>query len=363
MNKDLPYYVALAGVPGIGPRRFKVLLKHFKRAENVWKAPHKILEKILTPSLFQQFTNYRKSFDVEGYFSKISKQGIGLVTIGDESYPKLLKEIADPPPVLYVRGEVKDLSNERNIAVVGTRKMTAYGREVTEVLVRDLVAAGFTIVSGLARGVDSYAHRVTVGNSGKTIAVLGGGIDVIYPPENAALAAEIADGHGAVISEFPLGMDAVPGNFPARNRIISGLSLGVLVTEAAGDSGSLITAGLAGEQGREVFAVPGPIYSNLAQGPAELIKQGAKLVMNVNDILEELNVMVQGAGDRGQEEVKGDTEEEQKIIDLLRGGSVHVDEITRAAKLPAAKAGSLLSLMEIKGKIKSLGSGAYSLCH
>ena len=386
MNKDLPYYVALAGVPGIGPRRFKVLLKHFKRAENVWKAPEKVLEKILTPSLFQQFTDYRKSFDVESYFSKISKQNIGLITIEDKSYPKPLKEIADPPPVLYVRGELetetesgselKSLSQSQTkcIAVVGTRKMTNYGREVTEILVRDLVAAGFTIVSGLARGVDSYAHRVTVGNNGKTIAVLGGGVDVVYPPENAALAAEIADGNGAVISEFPLGMAAVPGNFPARNRIISGLSLGVLVTEAGEDSGSLITAGLAGEQGREVFAVPGPIYSNLSKGPAELIKQGAKLVMNVNDILDELNLAFAPSSGRGEcrmqnselkqesgQEIKGDTEEEQKILDLLRNGPVHIDEIARSSKLPAAKVGSLLSLMEIKGKIKSLGSGNYSL--
>ena len=358
MKSDLPFYVALAGVPGIGPRRFKILLQHFKTAEAVWKTPEKILQKALTPSVFKQFTEYRKSFDVESYFAKISKQNIQVATIEDKTYPKLLKEIADPPPVLYVKGDVETLSEGRTIAVVGTRKMTAYGREVTEILVRDLVAAGFTIVSGLARGVDSYSHRVTIGNGGKTIAVLGGGVDVIYPPENAALATEIAAGHGAVISEFPLGMAAIPGNFPARNRIISGLSLGVLVTEAGEDSGSLITAGLAGEQGREVFAVPGPIYSNLAKGPAELIKQGAKLVMNVNDVLEELNLESRIQNAELEKEIKADSEEEQVIIDLLKSGPVHIDEITRSSKLPAASVGSLLSLMEIKGKIKSLGSGS-----
>jgi len=359
MKPDLPYYIALAAAPGIGPVRFKLLLSHFKTAEAVWKAPEKILEKALTPSVFKQFIEFRKRFDIERYLDKISKLNIKVITLPDESYPKLLKEIPDPPPVLYAKGELP--TETRSIAVVGTRKMTSYGREVTEILVRDLVAAGFTIISGLARGVDSYSHRVTIGNGGQTIAVLGGGVDVIYPPENAALAVEIADGYGAVISEFPVGMQSIPGNFPARNRIISGLSLGVLVTEAGEDSGSLITAGCAGEQGREVFAVPGPIYSSYSKGPAELIKQGAKLVMNVGDILEELNISDQGSVIGDQQEIKGDSEEEQVILDLLRNGPVHIDEIARASKLPAAKVGSLLSLMEIKGKIKPLGSGTYFL--
>jgi len=238
--------------------------------------------------------------------------------------------------------------------------MTGYGREVSEVLVRDLVAASFTIVSGLALGVDSHAHRVAVGNSGKTIAVLGGGVDRVYPRENEALAKEIEGGYGAVISEFPLGMDPRPGNFPARNRIISGLSLGVLVTEAGEDSGSLITAGLAGEQGREVFAVPGPIYSKFSAGPSSLIKQGAKLVTNVNDILEELNLEMRMKNSESKE-IKGDSEEEQKIIDLLESGVVHIDEIARASGFPTAKIGSLISLMEIKGKVKSQGAGNFSL--
>ena len=220
--------------------------------------------------------------------------------------------------------------------------------------------AGFTIVSGLARGVDSHSHRVTVGNSGKTIAVLGGGVDRIYPSENKSLADEIANGHGAVISEFPVGMDSVPGNFPARNRIISGLSLGVLVTEAGEASGSLITAGLAGEQGREVFAVPGPIYSKLAHGPAQLIKQGAKLVMNVQDVLEELNLDFKPPSSNASA-VEADSEEEKKIMDSMDDGPVHIDKISRDSKLSSAKVGSLLSIMEIKGKVKSLGTGTYSL--
>ena len=175
------------------------------------------------------------------------------------------------------------------------------------------------------------------------------------------MAKEIENGNGAVISEFPLGMEAVPGNFPARNRIISGLSLGVLVTEAGEDSGSLITAGLAGERGREVFAEPGPIYSSLSAGPSTLINQGAKLVANVNDILEELKLDVGYRKMSDVREIKGDSEEEQKIIDLLQNGPVHIDEIAREVGFSAGKIGSLLSLLEIKGKVKSIGSGTYSL--
>lgn len=359
MKSDLPFYIALAAAPGIGPTRFQLLLKHFKTAKAVWTASDKLLQKVLTPKLFSQFINFRKKFDIAKYLDNIIKLNIKVITLDGDSYPKLLKEISDPPPVLYVKGELPK-EQKRIIGVVGTRKMTSYGRQVTEILVRDLVGAEFVIVSGLSRGVDSYAHSVTIGNKGKTIAVLGGGIGKIYPSENTQLAEEIANGFGAVISEFPVGMKPTPGNFPARNRIISGLSLGLLVTEAGDYSGSLITASLAGEQNREVFAVPGPIYSKLSAGPAELIKQGAKLVTNVDDILEEFNL---DPGVKIQESIKveGDNEEEQTVLGQMQEGPVHVDQIARESKLPAAKVGAILSLMELKGKVKSLGSGHYSL--
>ncbi|OGY23212.1 MAG: DNA protecting protein DprA [Candidatus Woykebacteria bacterium RBG_13_40_15] len=360
MKSDLPYYVALAATPGIGPVHFKLLIKHFKTAENIWREKEEVLEKVLTPAIFRQFIAFRKSFDVDSYYKKIAAKNVKVITIDDKSYPSILKEISDPPPVLYIKGNLDLGVENRCIAVVGSRKITSYGRQVTEILVGDLVAAGFTIISGLARGVDSLAHKATLENKGKTIAVLGSGVCNIYPPENVSLAENIINNDGAVISEYPLEMLATPGNFPSRNRIISGLSLGVLVTEAGEDSGSLITAGLAGEQGREVFAVPGPIYSGLAKGPAQLIKQGAKLVMNVGDILEELNIDLRSKM-LDLREIKGDTEEEQTILDLLRNGPTHIDEIARASKLPASKIGSILSLMEIKGKVKNLGSGSYSL--
>ena len=362
MKSDLPYYIALAAAPGIGPAKFKILRKFTKSAREVWVEEPKILIKILGEKTARGFLKYRDSLNPQEYLDKVRSKNIGVLIIEDKNYPKLLKEIADPPPVLYVRGELSPKFFKKVIAVVGTRKMTNYGKEVTEVLVRDLVAAGFTIVSGLAYGVDSYAHRVTIGNGGKTVAVLGGGIDRIYPRENEALAKEIENGNGAVISEFPIGMDSMPGNFPARNRIISGLSHGVLITEAGDRSGSLITAGQAGEQGREVFAVPGPILSKLSQGPSSLIKQGAKLVTNVNDILEELNLDVRYKTE-DVSEVEGDNEEEEKIIEIIKSGVTHVDQITRQSKLPAAKVGSTLSLMEIKGKVRSSGSGSYSLTY
>jgi DNA processing protein len=358
MNRDLPFYVALAASPGIGPARFKVLLSHFKTAESVWNLPEKTLEKVLPKDVFGKFIAFRKAFDPENYLEKILSKNIQITISGDKNYPKLLKEIFDPPPVLYIKGELP--KSEKTIGVVGTRKITVYGKQVTESLVRGLVNNGFVIVSGLARGVDSFAHKVTVENGGKTIAVLGGGLDLIYPPENVPLANKIVETGGAVLSEFPLGMNPVPGNFPARNRIISGLSLGILVTEAGEDSGSLITAGQALEQGREVFAVPGPIYSKLSVGPARLIKDGAKLVTSVEDILEELNLDVKFKT-ADIRDIQGETQEEQVIIDLLKEGPVHVDELARKSRISSAVLGSILSMMEIRGKIKALSSGIYSL--
>src|SRR3989344_4536227 len=221
MESDLPYYVALAAAPGIGPVKFKILIKFAKSAREVWEESEKNLVKILGPKVAETLVKYREKVDPQRYLQEISSQNIQLITIVDKNYPKLLKEIADPPPVLYVRGSVESLSNKRPIAVVGTRKMTSYGREVTEILVRGLVAAGFTVVSGLARGVDSHAHRVTLGNAGMTIAVLGGGVDKVNPREMEALPKEIENGHGAVISEFPLGVEAVQGTFQPETVLLA----------------------------------------------------------------------------------------------------------------------------------------------
>ncbi|MDP2671127.1 MAG: DNA-processing protein DprA [bacterium] len=360
-DRKLAFFLALYSIPGIGPARFHLLLKHFKDPEEVWNLPRQTLEKILKSKLASQFLQSREQTDPAKLLEEVKSRGIQIVTVEDKTYPKLLKQIHDCPPILFVRGSLENLG--KTLAVVGSRNPTSYGREVTEILVKGLVREGFTIVSGLARGVDSLAAQTALEVGGKTVAVLGGGLSRIYPPENLPLAKRILE-KGAVVSEYFPEVPSVPGNFPARNRIISGLSLGVLVTEAGAVSGTLITAGFAVEQNREVFAVPGPIYSKLAAGPAELIKQGAKLVMSVGDILEELKMNSESRMQNVQErEIKADTKEEQAILDLLEDEVVHIDEITRRTSFHSAKISSLLTTMELQGKVKSLGNGNYARNH
>lgn len=271
---NIAYILALHSIDGLGPIRLKAILDYFKDPKLAWEAQSK---------------ETRKNLEPESYAKSISESGIKWLTIFDENYPKLLAQIYDPPVVLYYKGEILPQDGQA-VAIVGTRKMTGYGKVVTEQFTRGLVSSGVTIVSGLARGVDTKAHTTSIEENGRTLAVLGGGVNNIFPPENRSLAEKIASGFGAVISEFPPDSPSLPGNFPLRNRIISGLSLATLVVEAAEGSGSLITARLALEQGREVFAVPGPITSYLSKGPIDLIKMGARPVSDANEILEELGI-------------------------------------------------------------------------
>ncbi len=289
------------------------------------------------------------------YIKSIEDNGIKWLTIFDDNYPTLLKQIYDPPFVLYYKGSL-DCLTKKCIAVVGTRKITGYGKVITEQFTKDLSNAGLTIVSGLARGVDSCAHWAALRNESLTAAVLGGGLNKIFPPENERLALEIASAGGVVLSEFPPDYPSMPGNFPARNRIISGLSLGVLVTEAAEDSGSLITVRLAIEQGREVFAIPGPITSSLSFGPIELIKTGAIPVVSAEEILENLGINKATS----LKVISGDlSEEEKKIMEVLENESLHIDEIGRILNFDSAKISGLLLKMEITGLVQNLGSGIY----
>jgi DNA processing protein len=272
----------------------------------------------------------------------------------------LLKEISDPPPVLFLKGNLTDFSLPM-LAVVGTRKSTAYGRQVCEMLTGELALTGLVIVSGMARGIDSVAHQTTLAVGGKTVAVLGEGVDVVYPPENKELYEEIIKS-GVVLSEMPPGHRPSRGTFPARNRIISGLSLGVLVIEGAEDSGALITASAALEQKREVFAVPGPITSPLSAGPTKLLKNGAKLVYRTEDVLEALNLNPKFRKQKLEQEVENKQDlssEEKTILELLVNENLHIDEIIRKSGLASAQTGSLLSLMEIKSLVKNLGGGNY----
>ena len=288
LSDERIYWLALALTPALGPTRIRKLIERFERAENVFQASLTELEATGLPAAAAQSVALGKSLQAaEEERVKAEAAGAQIVCVADERYPERLKEIYDPPAVLYVRGDATLLS-EPGIAVVGTRHPTPYGIGMSERLACDLANRGLTIISGMARGVDTAAHRGALKANGKTIAVWGTGIDVVYPRENKKLAQSILDAGGVIISEFPIGTFAAPQNFPIRNRVISGLSIGVLVVEAAEYSGTRVTSRCAIEQGREVFAVPGNVTNKNSWGPNTLIKQGAKLTATWEDVWEEL---------------------------------------------------------------------------
>jgi len=282
---------------------------------------------------------------------------IKTISIEDKNYPKLLKKIADPPKVLYCLGKIKE--KENCFAIVGTRRYSPYGKQVALEITGDLAEAGLTIVSGFAPGIDTFAHTATIERNKRTIAVLGTGLDEksIFPRSNLKLVNKILETGGCLISEYPPGTHGTRLTFPQRNRIISGLSEGILVIEAKQKSGALITANFAFSQKRKVFAVPGPIYSLNSKGCHYLIKKGAKLVENANDILKELNLLCLTPGIKQS----GENEEENLILDALKEGALYIDEIIKRTKLPAATVTSTLAILEIKGKVKNLGGNVYAL--
>lgn len=357
------WLVAFSTVPGIGAARLKLLLDYFGSAEVAWNASEQELRSVGLPKdALEQLLRQKNNLNVEQYVASVEKRGIKFVTIDDPLYPERLRNISDPPNVLFFKSNLtleqfSDLCHEKIIGVVGTRKITRYGQEVTANLTSQLVAAGFTIVSGLALGVDGVAHGVTLNCGGRTIAVLGAGVEIVYPPSHRELYNSILEHDGVILSEVAPEKTVIRGIFPARNRIISGLSQAVLVTEGAIDSGSLITARAALDQGREVFAVPGPINSPMAQGTNYLLKQGAKLVTDASDILETLGY--QGSGQQSaissQKKPQGDNEAEQKIIDILYRQPLGFDEIVKISALSAPQLSSILSALEIKGLIKNGG--------
>lgn len=354
--------ISFSVFPGIGPARFQLLISYFGNAQNAWEAPDKTLAQVGFPSqLLNSFLFFRKTFNREEYFNKLKKQHIIPVAFGDERYPSGLAQISDPPIVLYVnvkKGTEKiDLS--KTIGVVGTRQVTSYGRSVTESLVKALVSYGFTIVSGMALGVDAIAHCSALENGGKTIAVLGCGVDIVAPSSNRNIYDSIlSTGQGAIISEMPLGHMPSKGLFPARNRIISGLSLGVIVTEGAEDSGALITAKFAADQGREVFAVPGPITSVFSKGPSKLLKNGATLVETAEDVLDAL-----GITPVYKSKIKkiGQNTIEQALLDLLGMQPMDIDELVKKTQIPMAQVATTLTVLELRGIIKAVGNRIFEM--
>ena len=282
------------------------------------------------------------------------------ISISDKNYPKLLKEIKDSPRILYYMGNLpKD--DEQCFAVVGTRLCSSYGKQIALEIAGDLAEAGLTIVSGLAPGIDTFAHQATLEKGGRTIAVLGTGLDEksVYPGENIPLSRKILKTNGCLISEYPQGTRGTKFTFPQRNRIISGLSLGVLIIEAKEKSGALITANYAFEQKRKVFAVPGSIYSLNSKGPHYLIKKGAKLTESANDILKELNLPPKEISSFGG--ARGENEEENLILSVLKEEALYVDKIIEKTKLSASNVLGTLAILEIKGKVRNLGGSVYAL--
>jgi DNA processing protein len=363
MQSDLKYWIAISQFAKIGAARFKKLYNYFPDMQSAWTADLLELQKSgLEENLAQEFILIRKDINPDLELAKVQKENISIITVKDEQYPKLLKEIFNPPALLYAKGNLDNLNNQFNLAVVGTRKVSNYGKQITPELVKPLAKNGFTITSGLALGVDALAHQSAVEAHGKTIAVLGSGLDNqnIYPSCNRYLAKSILDNNGTIISEFPIGMLPLKHNFPTRNRIIAGLSLGTLVIEAAETSGALITAYLALEQNREVFAVPGSLFNKNSMGTHKLIQKGAKLVTSYQDILDELNLKDVKSYVANQQ-VLPTTSEEKLIVENLSHDPTHVDQIIKTTQLPASLVSGCLSLMEMKGMIKNLGGQNYIL--
>jgi len=354
MAKEIFYWLALSLVPGVGSILFKRLLERFKTPEAVFRAAAKELSAVegLGEKVAQAIREGPFEKKVERELYLLEKVGGRILTLGDENYPKRLKDIYDPPPVLYVRGALRK-QDELAISIVGSRKTSPYGRWFTERVSRELVQQGVTIVSGMARGIDSVAHQGAISEGGRTIAVLGCGVDIVYPRENRKLFEQVID-HGAVVSEFPMESPPEAGHFPKRNRIISGLSLGVVVVQAGKDSGSLITANYALEQGRDVFAVPGNVGAESSQGTNQLIKEGAKLVESSEDILQE--ILPQWRRDEKtisevEERERGLSEEEKALYAILGDTPLHIDAIIRETHLDPGKISSLLLNLELKGMV------------
>jgi DNA processing protein len=354
------YWVVLNTAAGIGPVRFQRLLEVCGDARNAWSATD--LE--LAAAGFERRTieslrRLRQETSPAAVATRLAQLGITTLTLLDEDYPANLRQVADPPPVLFVRGQL-GAQDQLAVALVGTRRATAYGHAVAERLARDLAATGVTVVSGLAKGVDTSAHRAALQAGGRTIAVLGNGLDQVYPPDNAGLARQIVDcDAGALISEFAPGVPPDAVNFPRRNRIISGLSLATVIVEAGEKSGALITADFALEQGREVLAVPGSVFSPNHVGANDLLKQGATPVTTVEDILAVIGGVPAGSPGVARD-VPDLGPEETTVRQALGDEPRHIDELARSVGLGPGAVSASLAMLELKGLARQVGSMLYT---
>lgn len=357
---DLQFRVAFTHVTGIGPARMAALERFFDSLEEAWRADRTHLgEAGLDKRTIEELETTRSSLDPAEAYGQMLDAGVAALTPDDDGYPRRLREIPDPPPLLYIRGQLLE-RDEWSLAIVGTRRPTPYGVQVTRTLTSELANAGLTIVSGLARGVDGIAHETTLDQNGRTLAIVASGLDRVYPPEHKRLAARILDSGGAMLSEYPLGKRPDARYFPRRNRIIAGVALGALVTEAGEKSGTWHTVTSALDQGREVFAVPGPITSDQSVGANNIIKRGlGKLVTCAQDVLDELNL---GPIERQAELVEQLPEDPMEALLLEQLGSepIHVDELSRLIQQPVHETAAAMATLELKGFIHQVGPMTYA---
>jgi DNA processing protein len=353
MGDKRRFWIGFNRVQGIGAARLRLLLDAFGDIETAWGAGEAdLLETGLGKAFVRAIVKARENLDLGRELARIDELGFQALTWEDEDYPERLREIALPPPVLYVWGKIK-AEDRWAAAVVGTRKPTGYGKLVVEEVSAGLAASGVTVVSGLARGIDGMAHRGALEAGGRTIAVLGSGLDRIYPPEHRKLADEIV-GSGAIITDYPLGTAPEARNFPPRNRIISGMALAVVIVEAGEGSGALITADFAVNQGREVFAVPGSIFSSASRGTLNMIRDGANPLTSVGDVLEALNMEAVIRHEQASRELPEDAVE-RKLLEVLTGDPVHIDDLHAQSGLPVSRVTAALAMLELKGRVRQVG--------
>jgi DNA processing protein len=357
---DLQYWIGFQLTQGIGPVRLRALIEHFGDVETAWHASAVSLRAAgLNQAAVERLLYLRSRVDLQAELARLEQYGIRALTWDDPDYPRLLREIDHPPPVLYMRGSLLP-QDEFAVAMVGTRNASTYGKQIAEQLAGGLAENGITVVSGLALGIDGIAHRAALEAGGRTLAVLASGLDEIYPPRHRQLATEIVNS-GALLSDYAVGVKPEARNFPPRNRLISGLSLGTVVVEAGERSGALITLRFALEQGRDTFAVPGPVHARTSAGTNDAIQRGeAKLVTRVQDILEELNLAMIVE----QREVAAIVPENAAEATLLRHlgrEPVHIDELVRQSSLPVSEVSSTLVMMELKGMVRRVDQMSYVL--
>lgn len=361
MDKNLPYYLGFSYCLGIGPMRFKLLLDTFKTVEKAYQATDTEIKETLDTKTATDFIAFRKIFRPDKTLQELFNKSIQVITLEHALYPSQLASISDPPICLYVKGNADILADSREcfFAIVGTRKATSYGLHVGKMFARDLALSGLTIVSGMALGIDSAAHRGALEAKGKTIAILGCGVDIIYPPTNRTLYETIIASGGAIISEFPAGHTVLPGLFVARNRIISALSRGVLVVEGEAQSGALITARYAAEQGRDVFAPPVPITSTMSQAPNILLKEGATLATCVEDILDTYD-MKKKSGSKPKIPENLDSFS-KTIIEKIIEEPQTADDLCRLLNSKMTALLNSVSLLELRGIIEKNNEGKFAM--